>query len=215
MAVHEEVADRRLAQQLVDARHVTTFAQPHAGRPAAEVLLVVVGGHVHLGAQGRPVAVEQWEEGVRRRRGDDLEPARVLQLAERRHDVAIVAAPGVAQAVEAAAIHLGQAMVLGLGLGALQLLLGEQDQIVEVVGVAHLEQVVGEHRDERRRQRNRAAVGDVVRLQTLEHLQERQVGTRDGLVKPLLLHHRGILRVANEGKVGVQNQREVSGGHGG
>ena len=106
-------------------------------------------------------------------------------------------------------------MVLGLGLGALQLLLGEQDQIVEVVGVAHLEQVVGEHRDERRRQRNRAAVGDVVRLQTLEHLQERQVGTRDGLVKPLLLHHRRIFRVTNEGKVGVQNQREVSGGHGG
>src|SRR2546427_8368065 len=40
VGVHEEVADRRLAQQFVDARDVAAFRQPHAARAAPEVPLV-------------------------------------------------------------------------------------------------------------------------------------------------------------------------------
>ncbi len=100
-------------------------------------------------------------------------------------------------------IHLGQTVVLRLRLGPLQLLFGQQDQIVQVVGVPDLEQVVGQHADERRGQRNRAAVGYAVRLQTLEDLDERKIGSTDGFVEPLFLHHRRVFGVTDEGQMGV------------
>ena len=81
-----------------------------------------------------------------------------------------MAAPGVAQALKAVVVHLGQAVVLRLVLGPIELFLGQKNEVVQVIRVAHLEQVIREHRDERRRQGYGAAVGNAVRLQTLEHL---------------------------------------------
>ena len=182
-------------------------------RAAPEVALVEVGRRVDLRANRRPVAVHQREERVRRGRGDDLEPPDVLQCAERPHQVAVVAAPGVAQTAEAVAVHRRQTVVLRLGLGALELLLGELDQIVQVLGVALLEQVVGQHRDQRRRQRHRHAEGNAIGDQPLEDLQQRQIGAGDGLEEPALLHDRRVLGVANEGQVRVKDQREISGRH--
>ncbi len=89
---------------------------------------------------------------MRGRRGDDLESARILQATEGGHQVSFMAAPGVAQAEKPIVVHLGQAVVLRLGLGSLQLFFGQQNQIVQVVGVPGLEQVVGQHADERRGQ---------------------------------------------------------------
>ena len=117
-----------------------------------------------------------------------------------------MAAPGVAQRLEAVVVHVRQPLVVRLVPGAVDLAFGELDELVEVLGVAELEQIVGEHRDERRRQRHRAPIRDVIVDQALEHLQQRQVRARDGLVQPLLLHHRRIFGVAHEGEVRVQNQ---------
>ena len=86
VGVDEEVADRRLAQQLVDAGDVAALAQPHAARAVAEVLFVQIGGDVDLGADVGPVAIHQREEGVRRRRGDHLDATRLLQQVERAPD---------------------------------------------------------------------------------------------------------------------------------
>ena len=82
-----------------------------------------------------------------------------------------------------------------------------------MAGVALLQEVVGEHRDERRRERDGAAVGHAVGDEALEHLHERQVGAGDPLVEPLLLHHRGVLGMPDERQVGVEDEREISGGH--
>ena len=213
MGVHEEVADRRLAQQFVDARDVAAFRQPHAARAAPEVPLVEVGRDVHLGAQPCPVAIEERKKGVGGRGGDDLEPARLLKAAKRSHQVPFVTAPRVANRLEAVPIHLRQAMVVRLGTRPVELLFGKLDQPVEIEGVALLQEIVGEHRDERRRERDRAAVRDAVGDQTLEHLQERQVRSGDAFVEPLLLHHRWVLGMPDERQVGVQDEREVSRWH--
>ena len=141
--------------------------------------------------------------------------AGLLQAAERAHQIALVAAPGVAQRLETIVVHVREPVGSAARAGPVDLLLGELDQLVEVLGVALLQQVVGQHRDQRRRQRHRAAVGDVVGDQPLEHLQQGQVRPGDRLVQPLLLHHRRIFRVTDERQVGVQDEREISGRHGG
>src|SRR5215467_16043261 len=73
VSVHEEIADGRLSQELVDARHIAALSQPHPARTASEVPLVEIGRYVHLRAQRRPVAIEKWEEGVGRGGGDDFD----------------------------------------------------------------------------------------------------------------------------------------------
>jgi hypothetical protein len=211
--VDEEVADGRLAQQLVDAGHVPALAQPHAARPKPEVTLVQIGRGVHLGSNGGPVAIHEREERVRRRRGDDLDAPCRLQPLEGAHEITLVAAPHVAQRPEAVVVHVRQPVVVRLALRAIDLLLTELDELVQVLRVANLQQVVGQHRDERRRQRHRAAEGDVIAHQPVEHLEQRQVRARDGLVQPLLFHDRRVLGVTDEREVSVQDQREVADGH--
>ena len=213
VGVDEEVADRRLAQQLVDAGNVAAFSEPHPPRTAAEVSLVQVGGDVHLGAQRCPVAIEKRKERVGGRRGDDLESTRLLQAAKGPHQVPLVAAPGMANRLEAIAVHLRQPVILGFRACAVELALGELDQTVEVTGVALLEEVVGEHRDERCRERDGAAIRNGVGHEALEHLDQREVGPGDALVEPLLLHHRGILGMPDERQVRMQHEGEVSRGH--
>ena len=210
VGVDEEVADRRLAQQLVDAGNVAAFREPHPPRTAAEVALVQVGGDVHLGAQRCPVAIEKRKERVGGRRGDDLESTRLLEAAKGPHQVPLVATPGVANRLEALPVHLRQPVVLGFGARAVELALGELDQTVEVTGVSLLQEVVGEHRDERCRERDGAAIRDAVGDETLEHLHQRQVGPGDALVEPLLFHHRRILGMPHERQVSMQHEREVS-----
>src|SRR5450432_273046 len=211
--VDEEVPDRGLAQQLVDAGHVAALAEPHAARAVAEVVLIEIGRDVDLGADVRPVAIHEREERVRRRRRDDLDAPRGLQPLESAHEIAVVRAPGVAQATKPVVIHVREAVVVRLGLGALDLLFTELDELVEVLRVPDLEEVVGQHRDERRRQRDRAAVRDLVADEAVEDLHERQVRARDGLVEPLLFHDRRILGVTDEREMGVQDEREVAGRH--
>ncbi len=213
VGVDEEVADSGLAQELVDGGHVAALAEPHAGRPAAEVLLVEIRGHVHLRPDRRPVAIHQREEGVRGGGGDHLQPAGVAQLPERAHQIAVVAAPGVAQRQEAIAVHPCQPLVVGLGLRADDLLLAELDQLVEVRRVARLQQVVRHHADQRGRERDGAPVGHAVRDQALEDLQQRQVRARDRFVEPHLFQHVRPLRVADEGQVSVEDDGEESLGH--
>ena len=122
-------------------------------------------------------------------------------------------APGVAQPMEAVHVHLGEALVVRLGAGALEFLARQDDEVVEVLGVPLLEQIVRQHRDERRRQRDRHAVRYAVRHQPLEDLQQRQVSPGDGLVQPALLHDRRVLGVADEREVRVQDESEIPGGH--
>ena len=59
--VDEEEADALFAHQLVDARHVAAFAQPHPLRAPAEEPLVDARRGVDLRAERSPVAVEQAE----------------------------------------------------------------------------------------------------------------------------------------------------------
>src|SRR5262249_36246478 len=94
-----------------------------------------------------------------------------------------------------------------------ELSLGELDQTVEVTRVALLQEVVREHRDERGRERDGAAIRDTVGDEALEHLDEGQVGPGDALVEPLLLHHRGVLGMADERQVSMQHEGEVAERH--
>ena len=167
--VHEEEADPLLAHQLVHARHVAALAEPHPLRPPSEEALVEVGRRVNLRAERRPVAIEEREERVRRRARDDFEAPRVLQRAEAPHEVALVAPPAVADLVEPVAVHLRQ-LVEGVVLAsrAVDLLLGELDELVELLAVPLLQQLVGHHRQERRAEAQREAEVDVVAPEALE-----------------------------------------------
>ena len=174
---------------------------------------VKVRRRVHLRPYRGPVAIHQWEKRVRRRRRDHLHPPGVLKAPKRVHQIALVAAPGVPQALKPVGIHLRQAVILRLGTGPLELLAAEDDEIVEIRRVAFLQQIVGQHRDQRRRQRNRAAIGNAVGDQALEGLKQRQIGSGDGFIQPLFLHDRRILRMPDERQVRVKDKREITGRH--
>src|SRR5262249_48620187 len=163
--------------------NVAALGEPHSPRTAAEVPFVQASGDVHLSAQCCPVAVEKRKEGMGRRRGDDLESTPLLEAAKGPYQVSLVGTPRVTNRLEALQVDLRQPVVLRFGARAVELSFGELDQTVEVTGVALLQEVVREHRDERCGERDGAAIRDAVGDETLEHLHQRQVGSGDALVE--------------------------------
>ena len=214
MGVDEEESNPLLAHQLVHAGNVSALAEPHPLRTSAEQALVYARGRVNLCAEGGPVPIEQGKERVRRRAGDDLQTTGVLQRSKAAHDVAFIPSPAVANLVEAMPVHLRE-LVKGAVFppGAVDLLLRELDECVDLLRVSLLEQIVGHHRQERRAEAQGDTEIDVVAGEALEGQEEGRVGLRDRLEEPFLLHVRGGLGVTDERQVRVKDDGKIAVSH--
>ena len=73
--------------------------------------------------------------------------------------------------------------------------------------VAILQQRVGEHLAERRRQPQRDARPHAVHHAAFEDLQERQVGFADGFKEPVFFEEFRVFRMTHERQVRVQDDR--------
>ena len=214
MGVHEEVADAGGLQDLVDARDIAALRQPHAARAAAEVLFVLVDGGLDLRPERRPVAVPDGEEHVRAVAGDEIQLPAVLERPERGGQVAVVAPERVADGGELLPVQPGHAVERGLGPGPPDLAVAEVDLAVELRGVPLEEQRVAHHAQERRGDRQRHPEVDVVPPHRLEGVEQRDVGLGHRLEEPLLLEEVLVLGMAHERQVGMEDEGEVSLGHG-
>ncbi len=137
-----------------------------------------------------------------------------MQPTERANEIAVVTAPRVPERLETIEVHLRVALVVRLGAGSIDFFLGKLDELVDARRVALFQKIIGEHADERRRHGHGSPRAHAVGQKALEKLNERQVRAGDGLVEPLLFHHRRIFGVPHVRKVRVEHEREVSDGHG-
>ena len=79
--------------------------------------------------------------------------------------------------------------------------------------VSLLEQLVAEHRAERRRERHREPEGDAFVRQPAHHAQERQIGFGDGFEEPVFLEKILVLRMPDEWQMRVEEESEKSRRH--
>ena len=80
----------------------------------------------------------------------------------------------------------------------------------QVLHEARAEHLVPEHRQERRRERDRQRRLDPLGFKPIEHLDDRQVALDQRLVEPALLERARVLRVAHVGQVRVEQERDVA-----
>ena len=106
-------------------------------------------------------------------------------------------------------VHQRELVELGHPARALDLAAGEVDQPVQVPQVAVLQERIGHHREERRRERHRDAEVDALLLEPVEHLDERDVRLGDRLVEPVLLEEVLVLGMPHVGEVRVEDERQV------
>ena len=116
-----------------------------------------------------------------------------------------------ARARQQVAVEQGDTLHAVVSLVAPQLFFREGATEVEVANTARLQQSVGQHVEERRTDREGEAVGQVIDDQAVENAQQRDVGFGDCLEEPALLEEVIVLRVAHEGQVRVQDEREGRG----
>jgi hypothetical protein len=91
-------------------------------------------------------------------------------------------------------------MAAGIPAGAVGFLVGELDEAIEVPRAALLQEGIGEHRAERRREGEGKACGNAIAVPALEHLKERQIGLRDGFVEPAFLEEPGCSGCRTKGR---------------
>ena len=101
-------------------------------------------------------------------------------------------------------VHVSQTIEFRLPAGAFDLLVGQGDEVVDMAQVTILQQRVAG-------MAARVGVTDMVSrqiaavaLQTIEDVQERDVGFGDGFVKPVFFKEIVVLGMADEGQVGVE-----------
>ena len=139
--------------------------------------------------------------------GDDFKLAQVLELPEGGDEIAAVLflehEAGVPEQLE---IHSCQGVELGLVLRAFDLLPGKLDQPADMTEIALLEQRIGEHGDEGRRQAHGEAEIHAVVHQSVEYVDKRNVGLGDRLVQPVFFEKPVVLGVAHIRQMAVQNQ---------
>ena len=138
----------------------------------------------------------------------------ILPMTESRQKIAPV--PFVKEALapsELVEVHLRQLAELRYELGPHQFLLGKLDQSIQVLYVARTQERIRKHGRQGGRDGHRQPKGDAFGIQTVKHIQQRDIGLGDGFKKPILLHIAGLFRVAYKRKMGMENQPEISFGH--
>ncbi len=212
--VREKVADARIAQQLVDSRRVAALGQPDALRPFAEVPLELAATDLDLGMDRVPVDGHEREEAVRRSAGDDFELAGLEETAETVDDVvAVLIDEHLACPQEAAVVHVGQVIELRLPAGALNLLAGQGDEVVDVADIAVLQKRVGQHGGQGWGDGHGQAPVGAVALQAVESFQKRNVRLGNGFVEPVFFEKIVVFGMADKGQMGVQDQAQVTERH--
>ena len=208
----QEPANAVACEDLLEARYIAAFRQPEAERVTAEEAPVLVDSDRDLRLDRGGLRAQCGQEPVGRSAGDDLETTRLLVSPEGRDEFA---AQGLdeerARARQQVAVEQGDTLHAVVSLVAPQLFFREGATEVEVANTARLQQSVGQHVEERRTDREGEAVGQVIDDQAVENAQQRDVGFGDCLEEPALLEEVIVLRVAHEGQVRVQDEREGRG----
>jgi hypothetical protein len=163
--------------------------------------------------RGRP-KIHQRKEAVRRAAGDETHDPRFLERCERTDDIApvrlLIAPPCFAEALQVIA---REPLQRGLARVAADVARRQVLEAREPVLETRPDQIVVQHRDQSRRERQcdpsaRAAIGT-----PLEHPEERQIALDQRLDEPALLERILVLGMAHVRKVRVQQDREVAGRH--
>ena len=210
MRVHDEPADVRLLQHMLHAIHVGALGQPDAARVLPEAFAVMIARGQDLRADGRRMRGQQRQQSMRRRRGDDFQFARVLKLAERADEIAVIAEIILAQPHEPLVIEEREFVIRAVPVGAVNFLFSELDQSVEMLLVAVLQEPVAQHGAERGREADGEARFHAVAQPALENFEQRQIRFRDGLEQPVLLEKLGMLRMPHKRQMRVQDEREMA-----
>ena len=205
--IDHEPAQVRLREHPVEAGGVGAFRQPDAARVAAEGRAVVVPRDEDLRAHRLGELLHERQKAVRRRAGDDLEHAAILQRGECGDHVAMPALHVVAPALEQpVVVEARRLLQLALPRRALHLAPCQLDRALQIPLVAPVQQRVAQHVAERRRERHRELEGHPVIRQPVQHLEQRDVGFGDRLEEPVLLKELLILRVPHVGEMRVEDE---------
>ena len=146
--------------------------------------------------------------------GDDLQLAGFEEAPEAVEKIVVVLLhEHVAAAREAVHVHLGQPVEFRLPARPFQFLAGQRDQVVDVANVAILQQRIGQHARQGRRDRHGQAPVGFVAVQPFEDFEQRNVGLGDRLVEPIFFEEVVEFGMPDIGQMGVQNECEIAERH--
>ena len=208
--IRNRPADIRLLQHAFNAFHVCALRQPDAARVAAKTTAIMIPRDENLRAQTRRMIRQQRQQCVRGRAGDDFQPARVLKFREGRHQVFFARKIEIAGLQKPPMIQLRELVERLVPMRAMRFFLRQINQPVEVPDVAVLQQRIDQHRAQRRCERECQARVHAVPFPAFHHLQQRDVGFRDGFEQPGFLQKFLVLRMPDERQMRVEDEGEIS-----
>jgi len=143
--------------------------------------------------------------------GDDFQDASVLKFSKCGNEVPMVAVTKKMTAVvETVVIKVCERVEGRVLFCPVQFFACQFKLLFESVDITILKEGVAQHRTEGRGHRHGKPEVDPVPNESFHHVEQGEIGFRDGLIQPVLLQKFGIFRVADKGKMGVQDGGDVS-----
>src|SRR2546423_5949096 len=148
-----------------------------------------------------------------RGRRHEFETAVVPQSAKDGEQIAVPIKKALAAPAKMLVIKFGQKAQAFVVTIANNFALGQGYGAIEIPDVAFAQQLVLQHRAERRRHRHRELERHFVSDEPLHHREERDVAFRYRLEEPVFLEEFLMFRVPDKRQVRVKDEREVTGRH--
>ena len=144
------------------------------------------------------------------RAGDDLHHAIALQLGEGSHHVALdLLEIKIPRTGETFVIEPGQSVEMRIGGGSLDFEAGKFDPAIEVAFGPRFQQRIPQHGAKRWRESQGQRERHAIDHQAAEQAQERDVSFHHRLEEPVLFVEFLVLGMPDEGKVGVEEKRQL------
>ena len=208
--VREKIFYPRLLQDLIESRVEPALGKPDPPRFPSQMFFMLLHGDLDL-CPYRLLILHERQKSVGRTARDDLELSQVLELPERRHQVASVLFLEQGQRVpEKVPVHVRQRAELGLVLCPLNLLFGQFDQFADMPDIALLEERVREHRNEGRREAHGDAEVNAVRYQAVKNINKRNIGLGYRFIQPVFFQELIMFGMSHKGQMRMEHQCEVA-----
>ena len=208
MAIEQAVAEAAAGHQPVEALVVGALRQPDAEGPLPQQPLVLPYGRHQLGMHRLRCVAQEGQVAVGGGTADQIKHAGLLKGPETGQQVAAAGAELVGCGLKLAREIGGGSSEVGICFGQqLAALLKPGQETPVQLGVAQQRQQRGGEPESEPGLRGRVGGG------VLQHLHQGQVALLQGLEVPVFLKGAG-LPGADVGKMGVENQGQIAGGHG-
>ena len=209
MGIYNKPPQICLLQYLADCRNIAALRQPDAHRITSETFSIIIAADQNLSPHRLGTKLHEWKKAVRRRTGDNLQHAILLELRKSADHVAPdLVEIKIPSGDKVIGIKTRQFVELRIACRPFNFEPRQFDTTIEIPLGAMLEKRISQHGAKRWSHCQSQSNRNVLRVESPENAQQGNVGLDNSLKEPILLMKLLVFGVPNKREMSVEEKSQ-------